>query len=82
MLLSEPQRNKDTVRCAMLGAEVQGQCQEHLIQTLIVCLWKKTCLIYDRQIRGALTLMLPSLSNPLNGSPLFRDDTVFVHGLN
>ena len=29
-LLPELQRNKDTVRCAALGAEVQGQPQEQL----------------------------------------------------
>ena len=33
----ELQTNKDTVvRCAALGAEVPGQCQEQLTQTLIV----------------------------------------------
>ena len=37
LLLEEPQhRNKDTVRCGVLGAEVQGHCKEQLTQTLIV----------------------------------------------
>ena len=39
-LLPELQRNKDTVRCAALGAEVQGHHQEQLTQTLIVRLLK------------------------------------------
>ena len=39
-LLPELQRNKDTVRCAALGAEVPGHRQEQLTQTLIVRLLK------------------------------------------
>ena len=35
--LPELRRNKDTVRCAVLGAEVPGHRQEQLTQTLIVC---------------------------------------------
>ena len=38
-LLPELQR-KDTVRCAALGAEVPGHCQQQLMQTLIVRLLK------------------------------------------
>ena len=39
-LLSELQRYKDTVRCAVLGAEVSGHQQQQLRQTLIVRLLK------------------------------------------
>ena len=39
-LLPELQRYKDTVRCAALGAEVPGHCQEQFTQTLIVHLLK------------------------------------------
>ena len=39
-LLPEPQRYKDTVRCAALGAEVPGHRQQQLRQTLIVRLLK------------------------------------------
>ena len=39
-LLPEIQRYKDTVRCAALGAEVPGHCQQQLTQTLIVHLLK------------------------------------------
>ena len=39
-LLPELQRYKDTFRCAMLGAEVPGHCQQQLTQTLIVRLLK------------------------------------------
>ena len=39
-LLPELQRNKDTVRCAALGAEVPGHHQKQLTQTLIVRLLK------------------------------------------
>ena len=39
-LLLELQRNKDTVRCAALGAEVPGHRQQQLTQTLIVRLLK------------------------------------------
>merc|ERR1712020_299599 len=39
-LLPELQRNKDTVRCAALGAEVPGHRQQQLTQTLIVRLLK------------------------------------------
>ena len=39
-LLPELQRYKDTVRCAALGAEVQGHRQQQLTQTLIVRLLK------------------------------------------
>ena len=39
-LLPELQRYKDTVRCAALGAEVQGIRQQQLTQTLIVRLLK------------------------------------------
>ena len=45
-LLPELQRNKDTVRCAALGAEVQGHRKEQLSQTLIVGLLKRTCLVH------------------------------------
>ena len=34
-LLLELQRYKDTIRCGALAAEVPGQCQERLSQTLI-----------------------------------------------
>ena len=34
-LLLELHRNKDTVRCAMLGSEVLGRHQKQLMQTLI-----------------------------------------------
>ena len=36
VLLRGLQRFKDTVRCAALGAEVQGHCLEQLTQTLSV----------------------------------------------
>ena len=39
-LLPELQRYKDTVRGAVLGAEVPGHCQQQLTQTLIVRLLK------------------------------------------
>ena len=39
-LLPELQRDKVTVRCAVLGADVPGQCQEQLTQSLIVPLLK------------------------------------------
>ena len=39
-LLPELQRYKDTVRCAALGAEVPGHCQQQLTQTLTVRLLK------------------------------------------
>ena len=39
-LLPELQRNKDTVRCDTLGAEVLGHRQQQLTQTLIVRLLK------------------------------------------
>ena len=39
-LLPELQRNRDTVRCGALGAEVRGHRQEQLTQTLIVRLLK------------------------------------------
>ena len=39
-LLPELQRYKDTVRCATLGAEVQGRHQQELTQTLNVRLLK------------------------------------------
>ena len=35
-LLPELPRNKDTIRCAMLGADVPGHRQKQLTQTLIV----------------------------------------------
>ena len=38
--LSELQRIKDTVRCALLGAEVPGQSKDQPTQTLIVRLLK------------------------------------------
>ena len=38
-LLPELQRYKDTVRCAVLGAEVPGQRQEQQTQTLVLTLW-------------------------------------------
>ena len=40
LLLPELQRNKHTVRCAMLGAKVPGQRQIHRTQTLILGLSK------------------------------------------
>ena len=36
VLLTELQRNKDTVRCGAPGAEVPGRRQQQLTQTLIV----------------------------------------------
>ena len=39
-LLLELQRYKDTVRCAVVGAEVPGHQQKHLTQTLILRLLK------------------------------------------
>ena len=39
-LLPELQRYKDTLKCAALGAEVPGHCQQQLKQTLIVRLLK------------------------------------------
>ena len=39
-LLPELQRQKDTVRCAVLGAEVPGHRQQQLTQTLVVRLLK------------------------------------------
>ena len=39
-LLPELQRYKDTIRCAMLSAEVSGHHQKQLTQTLIVRLLK------------------------------------------
>ena len=39
-LIPEQQRNKDTARCAALGAEVPGHRQQQLTQTLIVRLLK------------------------------------------
>ena len=41
MLLPEPQRYKDTVRCTVQGAEVPGDCQKQLMQTLSVHLLKR-----------------------------------------
>ena len=43
-LLPELQRIKDSVRCAVLGAKVQGHGQEPLMQTLIVHLLKTNLL--------------------------------------
>ena len=40
-LLLELQRNKDTVRCSALDAEVPGHRQQQMTQTLIVLLLKK-----------------------------------------
>ena len=37
---AELQRNKGTIRCAAQGAEVPGQCQKQLTQTLILRLLK------------------------------------------
>ena len=37
-LVLELQRNKDTVRCAALGAEVLRHCLKQLTQILVVCL--------------------------------------------
>ena len=45
-LLPEPQRYKDTVKFAALGAEVPRQRQVQLTQTLIVRLLKTHLLIY------------------------------------
>ena len=39
-LRPELQRNKDAVRCAVLGEVVPGPRQKQLTQTLIVCLLK------------------------------------------
>ena len=44
-LLLELHRNKNTVRCAAPGAEVQGDHQKQLTQTLIVRLLKRHFLI-------------------------------------
>ena len=41
-LLPELHRNKDTVDCAPLGAQVPGHRQKQLMQTLIVSLFKNT----------------------------------------
>ena len=45
-LLLELQRYKETVRCAALGAEVPGQHQEQLTQTLIVRLLKNALFVH------------------------------------
>ena len=39
-LLTELQRDGDTVRCATLGTEVPGQRQKQLTQTSMVCFYK------------------------------------------
>ena len=49
---SELQRNKDTVGCAALGAEVPGQRQEQLTQTLIVFLCKTLLFLFFWKLKG------------------------------
>ena len=51
-LLLELQRYKDNVRCAALGAEVPGQHQEQLTQTLIVCLLKTHLVLLLQKLGG------------------------------
>ena len=53
VLLLELQGNKDTVRCALLDAEVPGRCQKQLTQTLIVLLLKTlflTPILYNEKL--------------------------------
>ena len=40
MLFPKLERNKDIARCAWLGTEIRGHCQEQLTQALIVLLLK------------------------------------------
>ena len=58
-LLTELQRNKDTVRCVTLGVEVPGQLQEQLSKTLIVCLLKTCFFIFLHNRVGAWASLAP-----------------------
>ena len=51
-LLPELQRYKDTVRCATLGAEIQGHHQEQLTQTLIVRLFNTHLFLLYQKLGG------------------------------
>ena len=51
-LLLELQRNKDTIRCAALGADVPGHRQEQLTQTLMVHLLKTHFLSLFQNLQG------------------------------
>ena len=65
MLLPELQRYKDTARCTDLGKEVPRPCQEHLLQTVIVCLLKNTLVSLDSKIKeGSPPCQLPGFVLP------------------
>ena len=51
-LLLELHRNKDTVRCAMLGSEVLGRHQKQLTQTLILHLSKTPFFALFQKLEG------------------------------
>ena len=69
VLLSELQRNNDTIRCAALGAEVLGHSQEQLTQALIVGCRKRTCFSCYKYREGPG----PSLNDPLILPPSLID---------
>ena len=58
-MLLEPQRVKNTIRCAAPGLEVPGHCQEQLLQTLIVHIlklhfWHSALIVKRQQNRDEL----------------------------
>ena len=59
-LLPELQRHKDTVRCAALSAEVPGQRQERLMQTLIVRLLTTHLLSLFQKLKGPVPPLPPT----------------------
>ena len=68
LLLPKLQRNTDTVKCAALGVEVSGHCQEQLTQTLIVrcfCFCLYSCLACK-----VMSLCVAALSGCILAVPL------------
>ena len=64
VLLLEIQRYKHTARCAPLGPEVPGHCQEQLLQTLIVCLLKTHLFSLFQKLEGPRPPLDPPLRLP------------------
>ena len=63
-LLLELQRNKDTVFCAVPGAEVPGHCQEQLMQILVLCLLKSFLFLLFQRLVGPGLPLAPSFRLP------------------
>ena len=58
VLLRELQRSKDTVRCVTLCAKAPRHCQEQLIHTLIVRLFKTHFFLLFQKIEGPKNFQL------------------------